>query len=206
MIRNQIRENEDKIEKEQRKREEGLTSLIPLVGIFHAIRDDDPSKLIPGYSFISGLISELSQEKENLERKCQNLRDEKRRIEEDVRRNSAQLQTITNELNQLSQKLTSVKNRIAEIERSIQTQSRDLTTSSNVVRDLKIISQNFLRFKNDLFVLKECARANALDMGEFFYFSYELNRIHGNFLAIEHILFKSTFISYFTTQTSRHLW
>lgn len=190
-IRNQIRENEAKIEEEERKREEGVTqgivSLVPLVGVFFAIKDDDPRKLIPGYSYFSALISVLSQEKENLERRCRNLRGEKSRIEEAARRKRAELQTITNELDEVSQELMSVKNRIAEIERYIQRQSRDLTTSSNVVKDLKVLRQNFLLLKNDLSVLKECAKANELDMSEFFCFSIQLNNINSKFLAIEQI-------------------
>ena len=183
-----IDEAREKIKEEGKKREEAVlsaaTSFIPVFGIFNAIKDNDPKKLIPGYSLVNGLISFLSQEKERLEDECNRLEREVEETESYLRGVLNELMTINLKRENISCELSVIRNSIVRIGEKIKKRGRDLTESGNALKELKISQSKFALVKNDLFMIRECVDNDVFEKDIFNDFIRQFRDTQQHFLVV----------------------
>ena len=174
-----------KIEREQSKRELALLALIPVVNIFTL-----------GFA-LNGLISVLSQEKENLECARSRLEREFGIANEHLKQVSNEVERIKLDKTKISNELSVIRNSIDKIEEEIKKRGRDLTESGNALTRLKVSQNNFALAKKDLFMIRECVNNNIFEKGIFNDLIIQFSDTQQNILPIFCLILSFSFISFY---------
>lgn len=183
-----IDEAREKIKEEEIKRKDAVvsvaTSFNPVISIFSAIKDNDPKKLIPGYSLVNGLISLLSQEKENLESSRSRLERELREADGHLKQVSREIEEIERERSKISNELSVIRNSIVRIGEEIKKRGKNFTESGNALKGLKVSQNKFALVKNDLFMIRECVDNDVFEKDIFNDFIRQFRDTQHHFLAV----------------------
>lgn len=188
-LNRKINETNQKIRHEERKRENAVLDSIPIFGFFYAIDDaldnNEPERLIPGYSLVNGLMSVLTQEKEALEQRCHILGAEKEILRKQLDEVQQNLNRNNQSLNENAANLRKTKERIETISWKIKVSGEKTTSTKNILKNLKINSNKFLSFKNDLIMIKECISYELLDTNELRNFIIQIRDIKKEILELK---------------------
>lgn len=183
-LNNKIDETKEKIKAEEKKREVAALSFIPGFNIISAIVENDPMRIIPGYALVNGLISVLSQEKENLESARSRLERELKDADGHLKQVSREIEEIERERSKISNELSVIRNSIVRIGNEIKKRGQDLTESGNALKGLKVSQNKFALVKNDLFMIRECVDNDIFEKDIFNDFIRQFRDTQQHFLAI----------------------
>jgi predicted nucleic acid-binding Zn-ribbon protein len=187
----EIREKLQKIEQEDRKRKNAVVdTALPLLfgpigyglNVINAIKDNEPERLIPFYSFGNGLISVLSQEKEDLERKCNHFKTQRNEISENLIEVEEELDIKNQEINEISLRLINTKNKISAIQKRIQNIGKESTNVKNILMNITQTQDRFILYRNDLSIIKECIESGILCNDQLKEFARNFTEVGRNFI------------------------
>ena len=167
LLKREISEKEADIDEEEKKRKIGLLSSInPFVGIVSAFVNDNPLHLIPFYSAVEGIISVLTQEKENHERRLDYLNEERRDIENNLVEIDKRLHENECNIRSNNLKTNKLRDKIAASNQKVQLLGKYLTLKRNLSKNMTLISKKLLSLKNEVSCYKEMALGGIIEMSE----------------------------------------
>lgn len=174
-----------RMEEEETKRVDAAVDWIPLVGFFGGLVTGRYERMLPGYSTVSGIISRITQEKEECQGRYDNKHSERNSLNSELSSVRSSIQSQKDVIRRIETEIRNLDSSKSAKDREIKKLGKDLTAVKNTSLSLKGIFQKYKYLTADVDDMKDLIDMDEMQLlaEEAPNFLIEITEIQKTFLA-----------------------
>lgn len=143
-------------QKEEQRRVDGLTDLIPGVGLIGGLITGRYERCIPGHSAINAAVSLANQRVEKLYARASEARSKRDRSQTEKRGVQSDLQHCQGDIREKERALEKLSSELDMCDKATKYIGKMLTASGNVRKNLQLMDTKMVRLVEDIDLLRDC--------------------------------------------------